>query len=127
MKPTVLVVDDDEALVALLRRSLTSAGYDVVTASDGAEAYALVKAPGCACVLLDISMPGLNGAELLMLMQAEGLQVPAIIMTGSADFTLREMKEFACVVQLFHKPFHLRDLLTAVGKHAKAGPRPGPG
>jgi two-component system response regulator YesN len=65
-------------------------------------------------MLLDIRMPGINGAELLMLMAAEGVKVPVIVMAGFPDFDEEEMKQFPNVKKFFHKPLYPEEVLSAV-------------
>ena len=110
----ILVVDDDKVLTQLLRTLLEDAGYEVVTAYDGETAYSHLKDPKCKAMLLDIRMPGINGAELLMLMAAEGVKVPVIVMAGFPDFDEEEMKQFPNVKKLYHKPLYPEDILNAV-------------
>jgi len=119
----VLVVDDDAELVELLRELLAGQGYEVVTAGNGAEAYRHLRDPRCRAMLLDLHMPGINGPELLMLMSAEDLRVPVLLMTANPDFDEREMKQFPNVKRLFHKPFYPEDILAAVRQF---DPRPAP-
>lgn len=114
----ILVVDDEQKIVKLLRKVLELEGYMVETASNGGEAYGLVKSPDCKCMILDINMPGVNGIELLLLMQAEGITVPTILMAGFQGFDEDEMKEFSNVVRFLPKPFEMNDLLEAVRAHA---------
>ena len=85
----ILVVDDDPDIVKLLSEVLSGSGYTVQTAKDGVEAFAHLQTGKCKCLLLDITMPRLNGVELLLLMQAEGIHVPTIVMAGFDDFTFR--------------------------------------
>jgi DNA-binding response OmpR family regulator len=119
----ILVVDDDVAIVEMLRVALAHEGYDVVTASDGLEAYDFIKSPDCQCVLLDMRMPRINGAELLLLMQANGIKVPAIVMAGFDDYKEKELKGFSNVVRYLHKPFAPSEVLKAVREHAQPPPR----
>jgi DNA-binding response OmpR family regulator len=115
----VLVVDDDKNIVDVLRAALKGEGYTVQTASDGVEAYEHLKAPDCRCLLLDMNMPRINGAELLMLMQTEGISVPTIVMAGFDDFEERELKQFGNVSKYLHKPFEMEDMLEAVRTHMR--------
>ncbi len=114
----ILVVDDDQKIVKLLRRVLELEGYMVETAANGGEAYGLVKSPDCKCMILDINMPGINGIELLLLMQTEGITVPTIVMAGFKGYDEAEMKEFSSVVRFLPKPFEMEALLEAVREHA---------
>jgi DNA-binding NtrC family response regulator len=115
----ILVVDDDKVLTQLLRSLLEDAGYEVRVAHDGESAYKQLRDPKCKGMLLDIRMPGLNGAELLMLMAAEGIRTPVIVMAGFPDFDEEEMKQFPNVRKFFHKPLYPEDVLTAVREHAR--------
>ena len=117
--PMILVVDDDKILTQLLKNLLEDAGYEVRTAYDGETAYKILKDPKCRAMLLDIRMPGINGAELLMLMAAEGVKVPVIVMAGFPDFDEEEMKQFPNVKRFFHKPLYPEDVLSAVREHAQ--------
>lgn len=121
----VLVVDDNDGVLTTLQDLLQSQGYEVKTARDGLEAYALLKSPDCRCMLLDVNMPRINGVELLLLMQSEGIEVPTILMAGFDDFDEREMKQFANVVRFFHKPVEAEPLLRVVRRYAGAAPAAG--
>lgn len=116
----IAVVDDNPRVVELLRRAFEKEGYRVESAPDGVRAYDLVRSPECRCLVLDLNMPRINGVELLMLMQAEGVKVPTVVMAAQADITEREMKAFGNVVRLFHKPFELQEMLTEVRRWAGA-------
>ena len=115
----ILVVDDDKILTQLLKNLLEDAGYEVRVANDGEAAYQQLKDPKCRAMLLDIRMPGINGAELLMLMTAEGIKVPVIVMAGFPDFDEEEMKQFPNVKKMFHKPLYPEDVLAAVREFAR--------
>ncbi|MBU0679500.1 MAG: response regulator [Verrucomicrobia bacterium] len=112
----ILVVDDDKVLTQLVKTLLEDAGYEVRIAHDGESAYKHLKDPKCRGMLLDIRMPGVNGAELLMLMAAEKIEVPVIVMSGFPDYDEEEMKQFPNVKRLFHKPLYPEDLLSAVNE-----------
>ncbi len=114
----ILVVDDDKILTQLLRTLLEQEGYDVHVAYDGQEAYKQLRDPKCKGMLLDIRMPHINGAELLMLMAADGVKVPVIVMAGFPDFDEEEMKQFPNVKKFFHKPLYPEDVIAAVRQYA---------
>ena len=114
----ILVVDDDPGIVDLLTRALSQHGYRVETAHDGADAYSHLRSPDCKCILLDINMPRINGVELLMLMQAEDIHIPTIVMAGFSDYDEAEMKQFDNVTTLIQKPFELDAILKAVKQYA---------
>jgi len=80
-KPLVLVVDDDPALLKLMRDSLGLAGYPVITASDGKTALQLIEDSKPALVLLDIMMPGMDGWQVCQRVR-QFSQVPIIMLTA---------------------------------------------
>jgi len=114
----ILVVDDDAQITTLLREALEREGYRVETAANGVQAFDLVKSPDCKCMLLDVNMPKINGPELLLLMQAEGIEVPTIVMAGFAGFEEDEMKQFGNVVTLIQKPFEMSEMLGLIKQQA---------
>ncbi len=114
----ILVADDDKVMTQLLRNLLEDEGYAVEVVHDGEQAYAHLKNSDCAGMILDIRMPGINGAELLMLMAAEQLTVPVIVVAGFPDFDEEEMKEFPNVKRFFLKPLYPEEVLSAVKEMA---------
>jgi DNA-binding SARP family transcriptional activator len=81
-RPSVLVVEDEivtrEHLVAIL----TAAGYDVVTAEDGADALLLLSRRGFDLILSDIVMPLLDGFKLLEVVRDKRIETPVVFLTG---------------------------------------------
>lgn len=85
--PTVLVVDDEDMSRRVVRRSLESAGYRVLTAKDGPEGLALVEAEHVDLVLMDVEMPGLSGLEVTRRLRDRwsAHELPIIMLTGHAE------------------------------------------
>ncbi len=81
---TVLVVDDDEDIVSLMRDFLEAEGYAVRTAADGAEALATLDTTRVDCVLLDIMMPGQSGFDVLRRIR-ETSDVPVLFLTAKQE------------------------------------------
>ncbi len=114
---TIFVVDDDPAVRKSLTRLLRSAGYHT-SSFDSAETFLRCWAehamPGC--VLLDLSMPGLDGLELQQRLNASGLAIPLIFITGHGDIpsTVSAMK--AGAVDFLSKPIREEALLGAVNE-----------
>ena len=114
----ILVVDDDARLAGALAVVFEKKGYRVQVANDGGEAYRYVKDPDCKLLLLDMHMPRLNGAELLILMANEGINVPTIVISSFRDFTSEELEGFPGVIGFLRKPFEMSELVKLVKKHA---------
>lgn len=79
---TVLVVDDDLRLLEMLRRTLSYAGYEVVTAATGPEALAAVEAERPDVVVLDWMLPGLDGPEVTRRIRQGGRALPILMLTA---------------------------------------------
>ncbi|HWE60515.1 MAG TPA: response regulator transcription factor [Chloroflexota bacterium] len=79
--PTILIADDDQKIVEMLRRTLSYEGYGVLTAADGREALDQAQAHHPDVVVLDWMMPGLDGVEVARrLRAAEGM--PILMLTA---------------------------------------------
>jgi CheY-like chemotaxis protein len=81
----VLVVDDELEVRQVLQEFLSSRGYDVTTASGGAEAVAMVEIMKPDLVLLDVAMPDMDGVETLKRMVAIEPALAVIMVTANAD------------------------------------------
>ena len=110
----IVVADDDKVMTQLLGTLLEDAGYTVTLVHDGEQAYQQIKDSDCRGLILDIRMPGINGAELLMLMAAEHSKIPVIVVAGFPDFDEEEMKQFPNVKRYFLKPLYPEEVLAAV-------------
>ena len=112
--PCVRVVDDDASVLKSLGRLLRAAGFSVRTFPSSQE-FLLQhdpEAPGC--VVLDLSMPGLNGLQLQQALARFDAPCPVIFITGYGDVpaSVRAMK--AGAVDFLLKPFDQAQLLSAV-------------
>ena len=81
---TILVADDDKRVTLLLKERLEEEGYRTLTARDGEEALELVHARRPDLVLLDVSMPRLDGDQVYMELKANVAtkHIPVLILTG---------------------------------------------
>jgi EAL domain-containing protein (putative c-di-GMP-specific phosphodiesterase class I)/ActR/RegA family two-component response regulator len=112
-KGRVLVADDELALVRVYKHALTAAGYAVDAASDGAQAISLVSSNEYDTIVSDISMPGMDGLDLLRAVRQHDLDVPVVLVTGEpALATAMRALEYGAFRYL-PKPFRL-DALTSV-------------
>lgn len=79
---SVLVADDDNSLVEIISQILTFAGYDVVVATDGEQAWQAYLERGCDLLLTDQDMPRLSGLELVDRIRSHGGSVPIVLTSG---------------------------------------------
>ena len=91
---TILVVDDDEVTRTLLAHQLEAAGYEIITAENGSQALTLVRANKPDLVLMDISMPVMDGSMALRMMRQlhPSTDLPIIMMTSRSE----ESQIFGC-------------------------------
>ena len=111
--PTILVVDDDPSVRALVRDSLAFEGYEVRTAEDGFAALRAIDAMRPDCVLLDVMMPGLDGHQVLQRIRASagGPDLPVVMLTAYADDANAWQAWTEGVDYFLAKPFDAEELL----------------
>jgi two-component system nitrogen regulation response regulator GlnG len=112
----VLIVDDDESVRWVLKKSLEKDGIKTELAKDAAEGFARLKDGDISVVLMDIRMPGMGGLEALEKIQAEGRAVSVIIMTAQATMqnAIEAMRRGA--FDYITKPFDLDEVNLLVRK-----------
>ena len=79
---TVLIVDDDQKLLKMLRRTLVYEGFDVITAADGREALALIEAHQPDVIVLDWLMPGMTGIQVTEQLREEHNDTMILMLTA---------------------------------------------
>ena len=112
--PTVFVVDDDDGVRASIEGLLKSASLRCASFGT-AEEFLRTKLPdGPNCLVLDVSLPGVNGLDFQRQLSDVGIQIPIIFITGHGDIpmTVKAMKSGA--VEFLTKPFLDQDLLDAI-------------
>jgi len=78
----VLLVDDEERMVAALRRGLTAEGFAVDSAADGTDGLRRARSGDFDAVVLDVMLPGLSGYEVVRRLRAEGNWVPVLMLSA---------------------------------------------
>lgn len=112
--PVVFVVDDDISIRESLELLIQSAGLQVEIFASALEFLARPRIFAPSCLVLDVSLPGLNGLDLQKRIAVERPDLPIIFMTGHGDIpmTVRAMK--AGAVEFLTKPFNDECLLRAI-------------
>jgi len=115
-QPTVLIVDDDSKLRAMLKRLLELDGYTVEVAADGPEGLAHVEAGGISLVLLDLVLPGMSGLQLCQHVRERETEVylPIIMVTGLRTEVDRRAGFAAGASDYIVKPYKPADLRDRV-------------
>ena len=115
---SVMYVDDDEALVFLVKRLLTRKGYRVITFTDPLQALALLRSDPRACDLLvtDYNMPGYSGVDLLREVKALLPELPVALASGYVTPEIERDALAAGANALIHKPNDVDELCSTVQK-----------
>ena len=118
MPSKVLVVDDQDLIVASTRLVLESVGCEVIAALDGTEAIEKAKHGLPDLILLDVMMPGMDGCETLRRLREvpETAPIPIVIFTAIEHSKGREKTLDMGGVEYFRKPFEPDDLIDLVEK-----------
>ncbi len=122
-KGKILVVDDEHSIRSLLTRMLTRAGYDVLPTCDGAEALEVIAQQGnqISGILLDLTMPRIDGWEVAETLSTRGVRIPILMMSGYAQLEVPAACSGAAIEGFLQKPFQPQDVLNRVlkmtGKH----------
>ncbi|MDT4992691.1 MAG: two-component system, OmpR family, response regulator MprA [Actinoplanes sp.] len=108
----ILVVDDDAAVRDSLARTLRFEGHEVVTADDGEQALSAVRAKEPDAMILDVSMPKLDGLQVCRRLRAEGVLLPVLMLTARDSVGDRVAGLDAGADDYLVKPFALQELLA---------------
>jgi PAS domain S-box-containing protein len=106
----VLVVDDEPLVRDVVCRMLVDVGYVAHAASDGPAALALLGSEPVDAVVLDLSMPGMSGHQVLAAIRAEQPSLPVIVVSGQAGDRVDEH----AATGFLPKPFHFDELIAAL-------------
>ena len=122
--PLVLVVDDDRHIRTALERALTLEGFNVLTAADGVEAVAAIAESPPSVVVLDVTMPRMDGVEVARRLRADGNDIPVLMLSARDEVDDRVAGLQAGADDYVIKPFATEELLARL--HALLRRSPGP-
>ena len=111
MAARILIIEDDEAILAFLRRGLGFEGYEVDTAETGQKGLALAGGNRPDLVVLDWMLPGMDGLEVCKRLRATG-KVPILMLTAKDSVSDRVLGLDAGADDYMVKPFNLDELLA---------------
>ncbi len=126
----LLLIEDNAAMQTTLQRSFERRGIVVVPCTDGARALDRWRASVPDVVLLDLSLPGLDGLEVLTRARAEGLRTPVLILTARGTVGDRILGLNSGADDYLPKPFDLDELearIRALARRGETTPRSAPG
>jgi CheY-like chemotaxis protein len=118
----ILVVEDQESVRKIVVAMLARNGYEVIQASDAAEALTLAGERRFDLLLTDIVMPGRSGTELADALTEQRSDHRVLFMSGYSGGIFGTQRELDASETIIHKPFHEADLLVAVRTALRAPP-----
>lgn len=118
----VLVVDDDDAIRALVTRVLQRHQYSVEQASNGEEALTKLRQARFDVVVLDLMMPIMSGFDVIDRLSMESPLQPVVVMSAASDRDFQRVSDATVVQSIIRKPFELTELLEAVRRSANGEP-----
>ena len=117
-------VEDDAAIVRALRRGLSSHGHDLLSADNGEDGEVMARDAAVDFVLLDISLPGLDGQEVLRRIRASRPALPVLMLTARDDLLNKVTALDAGADDYLTKPFELEELLARIRSLTRRIERP---
>ena len=120
VRGTILVVDDSPTVCKLVSITLEKHGYRVITAGNGLEALARINDGLPDLILLDITMPRIDGYQLCKIIKGnlDTKYIPVVMLTGKDGFIDKVRGRMAGSTDYITKPFDADTLLRAVEKHS---------
>ena len=117
---TILLVEDEERVASFVVKGLEAEGYAVEHVATGMAALVRIRADEPDLIVLDLTLPDIDGLELLRRVREGGLAVPVIILTARGDVD-DQVQAHEIGADHLNKPFHFDELLASV--HAHLQPR----
>src|SRR5580692_8679959 len=114
LTPIVFVVDDDVSVRESLESLIRCEGWQPETFASAQEFLACPRIPVPSCLILDVSLPGLNGLDLQKRVAVERADMPIIFITGHGDVPMTVQAMKAGAVEFLTKPFSDDVLLSAI-------------
>jgi two-component system response regulator (stage 0 sporulation protein F) len=112
---TILIIEDEEPIRALLRFALEAAGYVVTEAANGRQGLDLYRQRPTDLIITDMLMPELNGLDMILELTREFLHAKVIVISGVGGETNElDVAKLLGARQTFQKPFSVPQLLRAV-------------
>src|SRR4030066_2391374 len=116
MKPSILIVDDDDVMQETLSEVLKKRGYEVFSVGSGNGALSVIKKNIIDLILLDMRLPDVNGLEILKKIKEFDTEILVIIMTAYSDVQTAVSAMKSGAYHYINKPFELEELKLLIEK-----------
>jgi FixJ family two-component response regulator len=117
--PVISIIDDDESVREATKGLVRSLGYGAATFASAEEYLCSDQVRDSSCLITDLQMPGMNGADLQDLLIADGYHKSIIFMTALAEEAIRARVLKAGALGFLSKPFHSERLIECLDKAFK--------
>jgi two-component system, OmpR family, response regulator len=117
----ILIVDDDIAFLETIKQRLELRGIEVLAATSGKQALEILNRETADAVILDVSMPEMNGLETLREIRAKDSSLPVLMLTGHASLRTAEEGIAMGATDYLCKPFPMDDLVEQIREYLAAG------
>ena len=116
VRPMILVADDDRRARLIARIRLEEAGFMVVEAINGSDAWERISQGNMVLAIIDMKMPGMHGIEILTQMALKKIQLPIIVCSAYGEFKKEPTVMANTRLRYLIKPIHTEEMMTAVGE-----------
>jgi FixJ family two-component response regulator len=120
-RPVISIIDDDPSVREATRSLVRSLGYQA-QAFSSAEEYLQSNVESSSCLITDLHMPGMSGADLQDRLLADGHHIPIIFMTAYFEERIRDQVMDAGAFGFLRKPFDDESLIACLDKALSGGP-----
>jgi FixJ family two-component response regulator len=121
----ICIVDDDRSVRRALGRLIRSFGFDVETIASGRECLDGAYIDRADCLVLDVSMPGMDGFELYALLQASGRDIPTVFISAHDDEGYEKKARSLGASAFLSKPCDEKSLVEAINNAISSKDTPG--
>ncbi len=111
---TILIIEDDPAIIIGLQDALAAEGFTVLVERDGESGLRQARREQADCILLDVMLPFMNGRDVCRTLRAEGINTPVLMLTSKTDETDVVLGLEVGADDYVTKPFRLNELIARI-------------
>lgn len=121
-KKLILLADDEAHITQVMARAVTNAGFDVIAAEDGEQAYELAEERRPSLIVTDLQMPYMSGIELAtkLMSHNELRTIPVILLSARGYVVADETERLDNIKRVFEKPFSAKNVIEHIVEIVRA-------